>query len=187
MHKDVLKLLIPVELGGVFDEDLTIEGAQLDVAAARINVLQGEAFPDSAEELLTSWEALYQINPAAGASLAARRAVVAGKLSTLGDIKKPALIALAESLGYTIYIRDYTTAMSDWLCAGDEFIVDEPMIAFTAGYGSAGDTLAFYDYWLNWIWEVVIVTVPGVLPVPNLEQVLQDLKPADISLNFTYL
>ena len=186
-HKDVFKQLIPLELGGVFDEDLTIEGEQLDAVSTRIDELHQEIFPDTADELLIFWEAAYQITPPTGASLAARRAVVAGKLSTLGSAKKPALIALAASMGYIIYINDYIPSMADWLCCGDELIDEEPMINMSAGLGNAGDTLAYFDYYLNWIWEVVVVSVPATPPVPNLEQVLLDIKPADIQLNFTYL
>ena len=186
-YEAVLRQLLPLELDGVFDQDLAVEGQQLDAVDATIAGLRGDVFPDTANEMIAAWEALYLVTPGAGAALAARQAVMVGKLSQLGDIKKPALIKIAAGLGYTIYIRDYTAAMSDWLCAGDEVIVDEPLIPFTAGYGSAGDTLAFFDYWLNWIWEVVVVSSPPAPSVPNLEQLLSSLRPAHIQLNFTYL
>ena len=186
-YRDVLKQLIPLELEGVFGEDLTVEGAQLDRLSTRIDQLKTDIYPDSTNELLTTWEALYQLTPDPGTTLDARRSTVAGKFSQLRDIKKPSLIALATSMGYSIYIRDYTPAMVDWFCAGDEFIVEEPMNYFSAGYSSAGDTLASFDNWLNWIWEVVVVSSPALLPLPSLEQVLEILKPAHVQLNFTYL
>jgi uncharacterized protein YmfQ (DUF2313 family) len=184
--KSVLKRLIPLVLGGKFDEDLGIEGDALDAVQARIAALQPEMFPDTAEELLHKWEQLYEIVPVAGATIAARQEVVTGKFRSTGDIKKPHYVALAASLGYTIRIDDYTESMAGWQCAGDE-LLEDGWIYFTAGIGAAGDTLAFEDVVLPWIWEVVVTVVPDNPPSPDLEQVLQDLKPDHIMLNFTYL
>lgn len=186
LHKDMLKLLIPVELGGEHDAALAVEGAAFDACQGRIDDLQGETFPDTAEELLAQWEALYEIIPAAGATLQARQAAVAGKFSARGDIKKPYFVALAASMGYTIRIDDYTESMAGWHCAGDE-LLEDGWVYCSAGIGAAGDTLAFEDVLLPWIWEVVVTAVPASAPTPNLEQVLQDLKPDHIKLNFTYL
>lgn len=182
----MLQLLIPVELGGAFVVDLEVEGAALDAAQARLNTLLAEVLPDTAVELLSKWEALYEITPPAGATLAARQAAVAGKFRATGDIKKPYFVLLAASMGYTIRIDDYTESMAGWQCAGDE-LLDEPWAYFSAGIGAAGDTLAFEDVVLPWIWEVVVTAVPASPPTPNLEAVLQDLKPHHIQLNFTYL
>ncbi len=163
-----LSRLIPIDLGGVFTDDLTVEGDQLDLVEADIETLHQAIIMDIATLLPPPGDQIPMVPVKWG-------------------ILKPFYVALAASLGYTIYIRDYTTAMSDWLCAGDEFIVDEPMISFSAGYGCSGDTLAFFDYWLNWIWEVVVVSSPETVPNPSLAQILSNLKPAQIMLNFTYL
>jgi len=155
--------------------------------AGRVDDLLRELNPLTSVELLTDWEAEYQIMPSDGASIEERQHVVWFRHTASGDIKKPYLVALAASLGYTIYIQDYTTCMADWLCADDELILEEQWTDFSAGVGQAGDTLSQEDPVLNWIWEVVVVSSPGTPPTPGLEAVLNDLKPAHIQLNFTYL
>jgi len=162
---------------------LAQEYARID---ARAKDLQREFNPADAVELLPEWEAEYGITPPEGASIADRQRAVAYRYSAEGDIKKPYFVALAASMGYTIRIDDYTESMAGWQCAGDE-LLEEPWAYFTAGIGAAGDTLAFEDVVLPWIWEVVVTAVPAAPPTPDLEAVLQDLKPAHIQLNFTYL
>lgn len=156
-----------MQFGGVFEGDLALEGAQLDLAQGDIEALRQSIITDIAT-ILPSGDQIVLV-PAKW------------------DIKTPFLVALAASLGYTIYIRDYTISMSDWLCADDELIEAEPMSLFSAGCGAAGESLASFDYWLNWIWEVVVVSSPENTPVPSLGQVLNNLKPAHIMLNFTWL
>lgn len=158
------------------------EWARIDARAAD---LLREFNPGTAVELLPEWESEYGITPPAGATLEARQAAVAGKFMATGDIKKPYFVALAASMGYTIRIDDYTESMAGWQCTGDE-LLDEPWAYFSAGIGAAGDTLAFEDVVLPWIWEVVVTAVPVNPPTPDLETVLQDLKPGHIQLNFTY-
>jgi hypothetical protein len=90
-----------------------------------------------------------------------------------GDIKKPYFVALAAARGYTIRIDDY--------------ILDDPWCYFTAGISLAGDYLAQENTIRPWIWEVVVMAVPVAIPAPDLETLLNDLKPAHVLLNFTYL
>ena len=45
LHKDVLEKLMPLELEGVFDDDITIEGSHLDYAEASAVTLLSEMFP----------------------------------------------------------------------------------------------------------------------------------------------
>lgn len=186
LHKETLKLLIPLALDGKLAADLVIEGAALDAVQARFADFHAEISPDSADELLARWEAIYELMPVAGASQESRQAVLLGKFRAFGDIKKPYFVALAASMGYAIRIEDCIPAMSDWLGAGDE-LLEDLWVYFTAGVGLAGDTLAFEDVLLPWVWEVVVTVVPASPPSPDLEQVLQDLKPHHILLNFTYL
>jgi uncharacterized protein YmfQ (DUF2313 family) len=186
LHKDILKLLIPVELAGVFTSDLEVEGAALDAVLTRVGDLQAEIFADTSVELLATWEAFFKLNPPAGATTATRRMAVIAKIRAHGDIKKPYYVALAASMGYTIRIDDYTESMAAWHCAGDE-LLDEFWVYFTAGVGMAGDYLAYYDPILDWIWEVVVTAAPPVSPTPNLETMFAGLKPADMLINFTYL
>lgn len=186
LHEDILKLLIPIELAGVFTSDLEVEGAALDAVLTRVGDLQAEIFADTSSELLSTWEAFFLLNPPTGATTASRRAAVIAKIRARGDIKKPYYIALAASMGYTIRIDDYTESMAAWHCAGDE-LLDELWEYFTAGVGTAGDYLAYCNPILDWIWEVVVTAAPPAPPTPDLETMFAALKPADMLINFTYL
>ncbi len=166
LHKAALASLIPLDLGGAHDADLEIEGLQLDLAAADLEALRQSLITDVAEIVASSDRI---------------------KLTPIhGSIAKPFLVAVAASLGYTIYIQDYAVSMAYWQCAGDE-LLEEPWAYFTAGCAMAGDYLAQEDPTLPWVWEVVVTAAPGAAPVPGLETVLNDLKPAELRLNFTYL
>lgn len=165
-HKTALTTLIPLDLGGGFDLDLTVEAAQLDGVAADLETLRQDILSDTAELVPTS--SRIRLTP------------------IRGDIKKPALTALAASQGYTIRIDDYTESMAGWLCAGDE-LLEHSWSYFTSGIGMAGDALAFEEIIIPWFWEIIVIAVPENPVSPNFEQVLQNLKPAHIQLNFTYL
>lgn len=167
-HKAALQRLIPVELGGVFDADLTIEAEHLDLVQADIEAQRLSMLADIAS-LLPPADNHIPLVP------------------VRWSIRKPFYVELAAALGYQIYIRDYIPAMSDWLCADDELIGDEPWMEFNAGVSLGGDYMAQEDTVTPWIWEVVVVSSPDAPPTPNLEAVLEDLKPAHIQLNFTYL
>lgn len=185
-HDTVLKQLIPVDLGGVASADLALEGAILDTADQRVTDLFAEVFADTCSEVLTTWETFFNLAPLPGGTVQSRRAVVVGKLRAAGNIFKPYFEALAASMGYVIHIDDYTESMAGWHCAGDE-VLEEPWVYFTAGTGLAGDYLAFEDPRFPWIWEVVVVSSPAVIPNPDLETVLGNLKAAELQLNYTYL
>ena len=187
-----LQALLPPGAAWSRDGDATITQTLLGLAQeyaridARAKDLQRGFNPADAVELLPEWEAEYGITPPEGASIADRQRAVAYRYSVEGDIKKPHFVMLAASMGYTIRIDDYTESMAGWQCAGDE-LLEDPWRYFSAGLGAAGDTLAYEDVLLPWIWEVVVTAVPASPPTPDLETMLQDLKPAHIQLNFTYL
>lgn len=176
----------PREATATVTRILTALSAEFALIDGRSEALLDEADPRTANELLLDYERLLCIVPPVGASIAARQTAVLGRLLTGGDIKKPALGALAASMGYTIRIDDYTESQADWLCAGDEML-DEPWGYFTAGISMAGDYLAQEQTILPWCWEVIVTAVPDLVPTPDLETLLNDLKPAHIKLNFTYL
>ena len=168
-HKEALERLIPVELGGVEDGDLTVEGDQLDLAQADIEALRQVIITD-----------IITLTPPADDRI---------KLCPVrGDIKKPYLVARAAAIGYTIRIDDYTPSMVGWLCIDDE-LIDAEWENFSAGLGNAGDTLSQEDVVLPWIWLVVVLgAVEGVTTtLDQLEVLLNDLKPAHILLNFELL
>ena len=185
-YDERLRQLITLPLGGDHETDLLVEGAALDAVDAEITALGAELFPDTTDRLIAEWERIYQIVPPTGATLASRRLALIGKYQEIGDIKRPYFVALAAAMGYTIRIDDYTEAQAGWLCAGDD-LYEEPWVYLSAGVGLAGDTLASEDVILPWIWEVVVIAVPEILPSPTLEAVLTDLRPPHYQLNFTYL
>lgn len=185
LHNEVLARLFPLELGGMHEDDVAVDGAALDRVQAAVDALLLEMYPGTATLLLERWEALYEIVPAPGATIEQRQAAAEAKYLLKPDIKKPFLVAMAASIGFTIRIDDYIESMSEWLCADDE-LLEEPWEFFEAGLAGAGDTLAFQHDVLNWIWEVVVISGPAA-PSPALEELLQDLRSADIQLNFTYL
>ncbi|MCM0081768.1 DUF2313 domain-containing protein [Geomonas sp. Red32] len=185
-HADILQQLVPVPWM-LTDAERVAYGNALDRTKARFDLLQREMLPGTAVDLLPAWEGLYQVVPAAGASIEQRQRAVDAKFKAIGDIKKPYYVKLAAAMGYTIYIRSYITAMADWLCADDELIDDEPWTYLTSGVGLAGDTMAQENPVLPWIWEIVVVSSPVTPPSPGLEEVLLDLAPAHIQFNFTYL
>lgn len=165
-------------LSGCAEEFARIDGRASDLLL--------EIDPRTTTELLPEWEEFLGIVPSQGASIEARRALVHYRLTAEGDIKRPYFVSLAAAMGYTIRIDTYTESQDGWLCAGDD-LWEEPWIYFTAGISGAGDYLAYEEPALPWIWEVVVLAVPAVIPSPTLEQVLDDLRPPHYQLNYTYL
>lgn len=179
LHSEALKLLIPLPLGPVSDRDLAVEGAQLDKAETRAGDLLQEMFPDMAHELLTDWERVCGLTPAADEPLQLRQQKLILKLRETGDIKAPYFIALAASLGYTVEINQLTPFMSGWSRAGDQIglemwwvwqiiVRDKPAYSFRSGSSAAGETLG---------WSPAGAALEGLF---------NDLKPAEILLQFIY-
>ncbi|MDP2166775.1 MAG: DUF2313 domain-containing protein [Thermodesulfovibrionales bacterium] len=172
-HKDVLRLLFPLELGGVFDADLELEGKHLDDAEGRAGDLLNETFPDEALELMPDWERVYELSP--GETLQERRDRLVAKIKELGGLSREYFIAIAAALGYTIEIIEYGP--------------------FRAGVGRAGDPVGDGN---QWIWKVKGVSqntyyfragqstcgerLGGALA--GLEAVLDELKPAHTAINY---
>ncbi|MRR56971.1 MAG: DUF2313 domain-containing protein [Deltaproteobacteria bacterium] len=182
-HSDALQLLFPVDLGGVFAGDIRVEGSSLDAARMSADSLLEEMLPNRAYILLADWERVVGIVPGADEPLQARRDRVVKKLRELGDVKKPYYQALAESLGYSIYIQEYIPTMCGWAGAGDELIPpDDPAVLFVwnchvfgqsvyhfhAGQSCSGERLTWWR------------------PAEELEAVLEDLRPAHVELQFSY-
>jgi hypothetical protein len=166
-HKDLLQRLTPLTLGGVFGADLIVEGNALDLVQVDIEAQRQTIITDVATILPASND-LIKIIP------------------VKWDIKKPFYIMLAASAGYTIRIDDNIPSMTDWMCI-DDCILEEPREDFSAGLSLAGDYLSQENVVTPWIWEVVVITSPLSPPVPSLEEFMNDLKPAHMQLNFTYL
>lgn len=166
-HKAALQRLIPVELGGVFDDDLTVEGMELDLVQGDIET-ERQAIISDMTTLLPPTDDRMKLTP------------------VRWDIKKPFYVALAANMGYAIRINDYAPTMEGWLCTGDT-LMEEPWGYFTAGISMSGDCLAQEIVVSPWVWDVVIDAVPDPVPTPNLDTVMNNLKPAHILLHFVYI
>lgn len=179
LHSAALKLLFPLELGPISDRDLEVEGSHLDNAQIRTADLLQEMFPDTAHELLPDWERVYGLTPVSGEPLQLRQQKLVLKLREIGDIKLPYFVALATELGYSINIEQLTPFMSGWSRAGDRIgddlwwvwqitVLEKPAYSFRSGSSAAGETLGW--------------SPAGAA----LESLFNDLKPADILMQFIY-
>jgi uncharacterized protein YmfQ (DUF2313 family) len=171
-HKDVLKLLFPLDLGGVFDADLELEGEYLDAAEASAEQLLREMMPQSAGDSIADWERVCGIVPDATDTLQMRQARVVAKLREQGGLSIPHFTALAASWGYTIVIEELTAGADG---TGDEGIfrwrvifLATPLYYFRAGQSRAGERL-----------------VDGPLATA-MEGLFTELKPAHTQVIFAY-
>jgi uncharacterized protein YmfQ (DUF2313 family) len=170
-HADILQLLCPVPWI-MTDAERAVYGAALDRTRARLEALTPEMFPDTAVELLSHWEGLYQMVPVPGASIGQRQQAVAARYRATGDIKIPYFVAMARAMNYRITIATANTAE-----AGQDF---------TAGVSGADDTLGYTeDPIVPYVWIVTILAPYGPInPYFNLLATLEDLKPAHRTLQF---
>jgi len=179
-HSDVLKQLFPIELAGVFDGDVAIEGKYLDEALTSAETLLREMHPDQAHETIADWEREYGLTPEDGAPLQSRRDAVVKKRRELGGLSRAYFIALAASIGWEIEIDEPQPFMAGIGRCGDEIYAQDvvwiwivrtqgqPYYAFRAGLSCAGERLGWNPS-------------NGVL-----ETLLTELKPAHTFVIFNY-
>ena len=160
-HEDILKLLFPIELGGVFPDDVAIEGKHLDSAETSAEKLLQEMFPDTTTELIEECERVLGIVPDPGDTLDVRRERVLSKVREVGGLSKDYFIKLAEALGYTVEIEEIVPFMAGWSAAGDRLYVEDAVFC----------------------WKV---RVYGVTSAPDLEAKFNALKPAHTYVFFEY-
>ncbi len=158
-HSDTLKLLFPAEIVGVFDDDIALEGNHLDAAQTSAEGLLLEMFPESASDLIASWERVCGLTPATGATLQTRQNAVLRKLRERGGMSRSYFIALAAVIGHTITIDELLPFMAGWGCAGDRIYIEEAI----------------------YIWQV---NAPG--GSEELEILFDELKPAHTAVVFNY-
>ncbi len=179
-NADALKLLFPAQIDGVFAQDLELDGTILDTAQQSAIDLLAELFPDGAADLLADWERVCGVAPVAGDPVQLRRDRIINKLRALGDIKAPFFVALAATMGFTITITHLNPFMAGWSRSGDPLYVADvwwvwqvsvtgtPIYNFRSGQSAAGEQLTWW-------------------PAANaLEDLFNDLKPADVYLQFVY-
>lgn len=166
LHKEILKQLFPIEMGGVFDTDCAIEGEALDTAVARAEQLLGEMFPDLATESIQEWERICAILPPVDATLQSRRSKIIQELRKTGSMTAQYYIDLAASMGYTVTIDE-------------PFAIEGPhvwRITFTElpTYEFYADESCAEELLLDWPSQSVA------------EGLFQDLKPAHSRLIIAY-
>ena len=180
-NADALRLLFPIELGGMHDEDLEIDAKQLDAAQADAETLLVEMFPDQAAVLLSEWERLFDIVPGPDDPPQFRRDRIVRIIRGKGGLSRAYFIVLAQTLGYNIDIVEPVPFMAGWGAANDDIfdpsvvsqwgvtIKNQPIYSFLAGESSAGESLCW------WAAQAF------------LEGVMTELKPAHTSVYFSYV
>jgi len=171
-HKNVLKQLLPIELNGVTDADLGIEGDALDDVQSRAEQLLREAYPQSCNELIDDWERICGLIPLAGDTLQMRQVRVIAKLRERRGLSIPYFTQLATDFGYTVNIEELTAGTDGY---GDEGIfrwrvtfTNTPLYYFRAGQSRAGERL-----------------VDGPFATA-MEGLFAELKPAHTQIIFAY-
>lgn len=179
-HEESLRLLFPVELSGVFEDDIALEGTVLATAQADGETLLTEMFPDEAHDTLAEWERVCGIISESGHPLQYRRNAVLEKLRERGELSKTYFIAVAAIHGWTITIDEYLPFMAGWNRCGDRLyeegvrwvwrvnVADTSAYYFRTGVSGAGERLS------GWIANT------------TLEDMFEDLKPAHTALIFNY-
>lgn len=157
-HSDILKQLFPIELGGVFDADIAIEGKHLDEAMNAIVELSHEIFPDTATKSLDDWERLLAIASNSSSSTPQRRQIIIAKLNETGGLSRAYFINLAALLGFEIEIEE------------------------SAGFFECGIDMCGWPLgWNPYVWIVHVIT-PG--DFTRLEETFNRLKPAHTQVVF---
>jgi uncharacterized protein YmfQ (DUF2313 family) len=140
-YRNQLQMLLPPGAAWTREAEADLTGLLEALAAelARVDQrgqdLLDEADPRTTSELLTDWERLAGLpDPCSGplATIRERRDALLAKITGMGGQSRAYFIALAESLGYTIQIREY--------------------FPFVAGR-SVGNNLANGDVWRH-TWQV---------------------------------
>ena len=174
-HHDILKLLFPTEIGGVFDADITIEGSYLDALTASADSLSDEMFPDTANVTITDWERVYAILPDPAATLDQRRLTILQKVrANIGSLTPASFVALAATVGYVVTIEELPKNSpgfgpeSIWVWRVHVPTAQEQVDYFTAGDSAAGDLLT------DWASSA------------TLEGIINELKPAHTEVLFVY-
>lgn len=179
-HKDILKLLFPVEIEGVFDDDLAIEGKHLDSAQVDAEKLLSDIFPDTASSSIADWERLYEIVPDPDSTLQARRSEVVRKFKERLGLSRQFYINLAQLYGWTITIDEFWPFMCGWNQTGEMLYAENakwcwrvnvsrtPIYRFRVGESFAGERLTWWP------------------ANTALEALITDLKPAHTAVVFNY-
>ncbi len=172
-HKEILKLLFPVEMGGDFDTDIGVEGKHLDAAETRCGDLLREIFPDRAAESLLDWERVCALTPEAGEVPESRRQKILAKIRERGGLSIAYFMGLADTMDFDISIEELQPNVEghgpESIFIWRVHVMNQPVYYFEAGVSEAGQELCS---WNN---------------QGGLEGLFQELKPAHSQLIFAYV
>ena len=160
-HFSVLKQLFPLEIAGVLDEDMHIEGDMLDNVTSDSALVLQEMFPDTAVQTLSDWERSYGITKRE-ATLEARRSVLLRRINETGGLSVSYFQSIAAALGFDV-------------------IISLPAPLFRAGISKAGDPV--YNIWK--LYEINIYVLDNQSDL--LESSLNSLLPPDTKAIYTYI
>lgn len=184
-HAELLYRLLPPECYAPDDPalsaQLAADGNALDAAQANADRLLAAVTPYGAGELISDWERVVGVTPAAGAVQQQRIDAVVAKIQQMGGLSIPYFTQLAQSLGYTITIV-------------------EPQYP-QAGVSRAGDPMWISD--IIWVWQVQVQGAASIVYQayagtaqagdaitsfgdPVIETIFNALKPAFTYVYFSY-
>lgn len=172
-HADVLRLLFPIELAGELNNDLALEGRQLDASQTSAELILKEMLPQFASDTIADWERVYGLIPAAADTLQMRQIRLITKMRERGGLSIPYFLTLAVIMGYDNIVIEELLANTDGYGAEGIFrwritFTGTPLYYFRAGQSRAGDRL-----------------VDG--PVATaMEGLFVELKPAHTQVIFAY-
>jgi uncharacterized protein YmfQ (DUF2313 family) len=172
-HAKALRMLFPVELVGMHENDLALEGQQLDTAQASAELLLREMFPQTVDATIADWERVYDLTPDPADTLQMRQAKIIIKMRELGGLSIPYYMTLAANMGYDDITIEELAPNTDGY--GPEGIfrwrvtfTGTPVYYFRAGRSRAGDPL-----------------VGGAVPTA-MEGIFEELKPAHTQVIYAY-
>lgn len=165
-HKDTLKLLFPLEFGGVFDQDIELEGKQFDDAQVNAELLLLEFFPQTATSSIADWERYLGVSTIDGDTLQTRQQRVIAKLRSRGGLSLLYFTAFAQTMGYDVKIENLEIGSFQWTVTVSNAV---PVVYFRAGQSLSGDNLITGDI------------------VNSIEGIFQELKPAYTEVIFNYI
>ncbi|KGQ36507.1 YmfQ family protein [Gallibacterium genomosp. 1] len=171
--------------GENFKAQCAVDGQAFDRLQASAEAILKVIEPATSNELLADWERLCGITTDVSKTYSERVKRVIIQLNALGGLSIPYFLRLAESIGYTIQIKEFSPLKNDLPNAGDIPIQNSPterlifmwrvtvingddnIIYFRAGQSLAGDRLVDFGD-------------------PIIEEFFKDLKPAHTYCYFAY-
>jgi len=99
-HLEALLKLSPVVIDGEYVNSLTADATVLDTAFNDCIAVNHEIFVNTATELLSAWERIYQV--ASDTDIAVRRQNMLKALRAYGGLNIGYFYGIAQALGYTI-------------------------------------------------------------------------------------